>query len=245
MRAVGLTLAALVLLATPAALHAGPPFLTDDPVPTDAGHWEIYGPALELAGKGAAFDGSAELELNYGAAPDLQLTMSLPLALAHDSAGLRARRGYMELAAKYRFFHDEAHGISIAAFPALTLPTAAGGMGNRRVTALLPVWGQKDLGAWSVFGGGGFAINPGAGNRNYWTGGMAVSRPVTRRLTLGVEADRQGADAVDGRAATSLGLGAIWEVRQPFRLLASGGPTFTDGKRSAGFHIYAAIGLAF
>ena len=32
---------ALASLAFPAA--AGPPYLTDDPVPTDLGRWEIYG----------------------------------------------------------------------------------------------------------------------------------------------------------------------------------------------------------
>jgi len=48
---------ALALGAAGPAL-AGPPFLTDDPEPTEAGHWEIYAPALDAAGKGADFDGS-------------------------------------------------------------------------------------------------------------------------------------------------------------------------------------------
>lgn len=37
-------LATLGLLA-PATAWAGPPFLTDDPEPTETGHWEIYGPS--------------------------------------------------------------------------------------------------------------------------------------------------------------------------------------------------------
>jgi hypothetical protein len=59
------------------------------------------------------------------------------------------------------------------------------------VTALLPVWAQKDMGPWSLFGGG-YAINPGDGNRNYWTGGIALTRQASKQLLLGVEADRQG-----------------------------------------------------
>jgi hypothetical protein len=41
-----------------------------------------------------------------------------------------------------------------------------------KFTALFPVWVQKDLGPWSIFGGGGYAINAGVGNNDYWTGGL-------------------------------------------------------------------------
>ena len=96
----------------------------------------------------------------------------------------------------------------------------------------------------SVFGGGGYAINPGAGNHDYWTGGVAVTRQVGNGLLLGVEAQRQGSDTIDGRASTSLGLGAIYQLSAPFRLLASGGPTFIDGGGS-GCHAFVALGLSF
>jgi hypothetical protein len=224
---------------------AGPPFLTDDPEPTETGHWEIYAPEFEAAGKGADFDGSFGAELNYGAAPNLQLTFGLPAAYIHDRAGFRTGLGDLRLSAKYRFYHDEAAGVSVAVFPGLSLPTATHGLGAGHVTALLPVWAQKDAGAWSIFGGGGYAINPGGGNRDYWTGGVAVARNVSKRLLVGVEADRQGADMVGGHASTSLGLGAILQLKPPFRLLASAGPTFVDGERSPGFHAFAALGLDF
>ena len=240
--------AALVLLLAltfPSASWAGPPFLTDDPEPTDTGHWEIYGPVVEVEGHGSDYGGATGVEINYGAAPDLQLTVGIPVAFAHDDAGRRWGMGDLEVSAKYRVYHDEDAGLSIAAFPGLTLPTASNGMGNRKVTALLPVWVQKDAGPWSAFGGGGYAINPGPGNRGYWTGGLAVTRQVSSRLMLGAEADRQGADSVDGRASTSLGFGGIYQLRAPFRLLASGGPSFADGGGAAGFHAFVAVGLDF
>lgn len=235
----------LALCFVGAPVHAGPPFLTDDPEPTETGHWEIYGPYVEADGRGGDFGGSTGVELNYGAAKDLQLTVGLPAAFAHDASGLQWGSGDLELSAKYRFFHDEKSGVQIAAFPGVTLPTASHGLGAGRVTAFLPVWGQIDSGKWSVFGGGGYAINPGAGNRNYWSGGIAVSRQVTNRLLLGVEADRQGADTIGGNGSTSFGIGAIWQLKAPFRLLASGGPTFEDHNGGAGFHMFAALGLDF
>lgn len=244
MRPPPLRLAALLLaLASPAA--AGPPFLTDDPAPTDTGRWEVYAPALDAAGKGRDYDGALGVELNYGAAPDVQVTLGLPVAYVHDADGFRSGRGDLELSVKYRFFHDEAAGLSVAVFPAISLPTAVHGLGDGRVTALLPVWAQKDAGPWSVFGGGGYAINPGAGNRDYWTGGLAVSRQVTDALLLGAEIDRQGADTIDGSPSTSLGLGAILQLRPPFRLLGSAGPTFVDGDDAPGFHAFLALGFDF
>lgn len=173
------------------------------------------------------------------------MTVGIPVAFAHDAAGRHWGAGELAVSAKYRFYHDEAAGLSVAAFPGLTLPTASNGMGNDKVTALLTVWVQKDAGPWSVFGGGGYAINPGAGNRDYWTGGVAVTRQVSSRLLLGAEADRQEPDSVDGRASTSLGFGGIYQMKPPFRLLASGGPTFVDGGGAAGYHAFVALGLDF
>lgn len=233
------------ILMTSTAAWAGPPFMTDDPEPTDTGHWEIYAPMVEASGRGAEFEGSAGIEVNYGPLPDLQITVELPRAYRHDKKGWQHGAGDVALSAKYRFYHDDKAGFSIAAFPGMTLPTARKGLGGGKVTALLPVWAQKDFGPWSIFGGGGYAINPGAGNRDYWTGGIAVSRRMGERMTVGVEADRQGPDQKGGRASTSLGFGGIYKIGGPFRLLASGGPTFSDGGGRADFHGFVALGVDF
>lgn len=241
-----LSLLRLALTATAftraAAAHAGPPFLTDDPEPTETGHWEIFAPQFEAAGSGEDFDGSFGAELNYGAAKDLQLTVGLPVAYTHDAQGWRSGAGDLEVSAKYRIFHDEAAGFQVAVFPGVALPTARRGFGADRVTALLPVWAQKDFGAWSVFGGGGYAINPGAGKRDYWTGGVALTRKLGERVLFGVEADRQGPDTVGGSPQTSLGVGAIFDLDGPLRLLASVGPTVAD-RGADGFHAYVALGI--
>jgi hypothetical protein len=224
---------------------AGPPFLTDDPEPTENGHWEIYAPLLEGEGNGANFEGSTGVELNYGAAPDVQITLGLPVAVSHDSGHTRWGAGDVSLSVKYRFYHNEDLGLSIAVFPGMTVPTASKGMGAGSVTGLLPIWFQKDSGAWSVFGGGGYAINPGDGNRDYLTGAFAVSRQFTPNLTIGLEAERNGAATKDGHATTSLGVGTIYHLAAPYRLLASAGPTFEDGNGATGFHAFIALGFDF
>ncbi|HEX4694326.1 transporter [Sphingomonas sp.] len=231
---------ALTLLPTPA--FAGPPYDTDDPEPTDYRHWEIY-----LFGAGArslgAFDGSAGLDLNYGAAKNLQLTATLPVDFTRGS-GARSGIGDVELGIKYRFYHDEAAGFSIAAFPRLILPSSGKRFGSGKTGMLLPVWVQKDVGKWSLFGGGGYAINPGAGNRDYWQVAGAVTREVSSRLSLGVEATHRGPDAFGGRPTTTLGVGGVWRLKGPLALLASAGPSFA-GRGGDKYHAYVALGLNF
>lgn len=244
MRSPVLRIFSAVVLGTVATrAAAGPPFLTDDPEPTDTGHWELYSPQLQVAGKGGDISGSFGAEINYGPLRDVQFTLDVPAAFAHDGASWRSGAGDLATSIKYRFYHDERAGFQIAVFPGVTLPTASNGLGAGRVTALLPIWAQKDIGPWSIFGGGGYNVNPGAGNRDYWSGGIAVSRQFGKNLLVGLEADQYGPDVIAGHASTRIGIGTIVHLGGPMSLLGSAGPTWTGD--AIGFHMYAALGLNF
>lgn len=233
----------LAALTIPSVAIAGPPYLTDDPEPTDTGHWEIYAPLLEAAGAGSNYYGAVGAEINYGLAQNVQLTVGLPVAFAHSAGSTRWGAADLEASIKYRFLHDEANGVQVAVFPGLTLRTGSNGLSAGRVTALLPIWAQKEVGPWSVFGGGGYAINPGAGHKDFWTSGGAVVRQVGERLSVGIEADLEGAGEIGGHATTRFGVGAIYDLPGPLRVLASGGPTFSGGDH--GFHTFAAVGIDY
>src|ERR1700681_4264031 len=56
---------------------AGPPYVSDDPEPTDYKHFEIYTFSNGTATNGD-ISGATGVDFNYGAAPDLQLTATLP-----------------------------------------------------------------------------------------------------------------------------------------------------------------------
>lgn len=228
---------ALVLAALPAPAWAGPPYETDDPAPTETGHWEIYSFA-KAEGLRGAFEGTAGLDLNYGPLPGVQLTATVPLDFADSGT---AAFGNLELGVKYRFFNRERQGLSAAIFPRIILPTGPGG---GPASYLLPVWVQKDMGKWSVFGGGGYAINPGAGNRDFAIGGVAVTRELREGLAIGVEALREGPDSVGARATTLIGVGGNVHIKGPLALIASGGPTFEDGGK-ARWRGYVALAFGF
>ena len=209
-------LACVLLLSAPAL--AGPPFLTDDPETTDLHHWEIY----NFASGGRDEDvNSLDLgvDLNYGAAPDLQLTATLPL---HTETGQPLDAGDVELAAKYRFAHQRPGTVSadVAFFPRVFVPT---GRGSRSAQLLLPVWAQRDFGAWSLFGGGGYTLHPGPGNRDYWQQGAALNRQMRPGWQLGLEYYGQGRQSSDSRPVQGLNMGTIVHIHGPFSWLASFG----------------------
>jgi hypothetical protein len=43
------------------------------------------------------------------------------------------------------------------------------------------------LSPWQSYGGGGYWINPGSGNKNYWFFGWEVQRELSKAITLGGE----------------------------------------------------------
>ena len=231
-------LGAGLLAVTPAM--AGPPYATDDPEPTELGHWEIYA-FTGIEGRGSNFNGSAGLDLNYGPVKDVQLTATLPIDYSHGtSGGWRSGTGDVEIGVKYRFVNISSEGISVAIFPRAFLPTSSA---SQRTRILLPVWVQKDLGKTAIFGGGGVEFNPGPGNRDFWLASAAVTHAFNGTITIGGEATHQSADEIGGASSNSLGLGAIAKLRDPFSLLISGGPAWSGGQAS--YHLYAALGLNF
>ena len=207
-----LILAFVMLAVSPTAAFAGPPFDTDDPDPTETGHWENYlGNTLDWSGSG--HEGEFAAEVNYGAAPNLQLSLALPYDYA---SGAGAGAGDVEFSIKYRFFNDEHSGVSVATFPAVALPTGARAFSANHLVTTVPVWGQVKRGKWTLFGGGGYVINPGREARNYWIGGVALLRQASEKLTLGAEVTREGPAEHGERASTGVGVGMIYRINGPF-----------------------------
>lgn len=235
--------AALALAGAAAPAFAGPPYLTDDPVPTETGHWEIYA-FSQGDGRNSAIDADAGVDLNYGPVKGVQLTSTLPLSFSHEpDKAWRGGTGDVEIGVKYRFFVDEKRGLSAAIFPRVILPTSSIVSGEK-VRLLLPLWVEKDFaGGTSIFGGGGYEINPGAGNCDFWEAAIAVTQDLSKTVSVGAEVTRQGTDILGGTAQTRAGVGSIVKLGGPYSLLVSGGPTWAD--RRTGYHFYAALGLNF
>ena len=214
--------------------RAGPPFVTDDPEPVDLGHWEVYVfSAGAFDSNGATGQGPA-VEVNYGAAPNLQLHAIADLAYDDAPGGPHAMGpGDTELGIKYRFISPGKDDWfpQVGIFPLIELPTgdAKRGLGAGYVQAFLPIWVQKDFGKWTTYGGGGYWINPGPGNRNYWFAGWLLQRQITEKLMLGGELFHTTSSAVGRRATTGFNFGGQYDFNEHNHLLFSigqGGQSF-------------------
>jgi len=235
-------LAGGLVLAVAGAAVAGPPYVTDDPAPTDRGHWEIYGFA---AGAHASGDtaGAAGLDLNYGAARNLQLTVVVPAAVDHDAGETHVGIGVLELAAKYQLLHQRPGSWlpSVSVFPRLFAPTAKARFASKRANLLLPIWLGEDFGPWSVFGGGGYQLNPGPGARDFWTGGLALTCAIDPRTSIGGEVYHHTRDAADARPFTGLNLGVTYRLNGHWSLLAAGGPGLQNAGGEGRYDGYVAL----
>jgi hypothetical protein len=236
-------LAALTLLAPP--VFAGPPYVTDDPTPTEYRHTENY---LFTGGASVrnGWRGTAGIDLNYGAAPDLQLSAMLPFAWSTTDGGPRASSlGNIEIAAKYRFLHQDEAGLDVAFFPRVFLPAGSAAVGERNSSLLLPLWIGRSGERWSSFGGGGCAIHRGGDAKDFCLLGWAVTAQVTHAVQIGAELYHQTADTRGTDASTGLGVGFIVDLNEHLHLLASAGPGLQHHATTDQAAWYAALRLTY
>ena len=135
--------------------------------------------------------------------------------------------GDTEFGVKYRFLtpHDGDWWPQIGVFPLLEIPTGDAGrnLGAGYTQAFLPIWIQKDFRNWTTYGGGGYWINPGPGNRNYWLAGWLLQRQVTGKLALGAELYHTTSSMVGRGGATGFDFGGQYDFTDHYHLLFSVG----------------------
>jgi hypothetical protein len=237
-----LCLASLVAALSGTPVQAGPPYVTDDPQPTDDGHYEIYAftagtTTIDGAGGQAGFD------LNYGGEENVQLTMVVPFAYDRPRNGPSVTGfGDLELAAKYKFLHQDDFGIDVAIFPRLFLPTNTNrALGSDHASLFIPVFVQKDWGDWSVVGGFGCTINRGGISRDFCQTGLVMERRIIPQLQLGVELFHQASDQKGGQNSTGIGFGAIYDLTENYHLMGWAGPGIQNAVQTNQASWYAAL----
>ena len=235
----------LIFLCCPVLLKAGPPFVTDDPIPVDYRHWEVY-LASQLDQNANGWSGTApHIEVNYGAVPDLQLHLIMPDAFTAPTMGPKEMGlGDIELGAKYRFIKQTEDVPDVATFPLVELPTGSydRGLGSGHPQFYLPLWMQKDFGKWTIYGGGGYWINPGPNNQNWGFVGCLLQRQLTSNFALGTEVFHQTAQQIGGESNTNVNVGGTLDLSELQHVLFSVGHTVQG---PSGYQGYIAIQFTF
>lgn len=212
---------------------AGPPFQTDDPDPVAYKHFEMY--AFELTDATGRNEGGTFLEIpgyevNYGAAPNLQLHLVFTPAANFAPHNDPVNYGLTdtEIGFKYRVIKESKWFPETGIFPFFELPSgdADKGLGVGKTWYRMPLWFQKSWGAedheWTTYGGGGETIVPQDGYRNFPFAGWLIQRQLNKKLTLGGELFGHGAEgeaATAASSATMADLGGLFEFKDGFDLL--------------------------
>jgi hypothetical protein len=209
-----------------APVYAGPPFVTDDPEPTDYRQWEIY-LGLQYENAGASVTQVPFAEFNYGALRNVQVSASIPLDDDSDSG--------VELGIKTRFVQESAHSPQVSFYPSIALPPS-GRPGY--VQTYLPIYAQKTSGKWTAFGGGGLYLNAGPGERNSTFVGGALERTLSTGTTIGTELYHQSASIPNGPSLTGASIGTIFQLGTHHAVLFSFGHALAGGDRFSAYGSY-------
>lgn len=229
------SLAALLLLSSSAA--AGPPYRTDDPEPVDYQHWEHFTFSTGTRVSGDTSGDTPAIEFDYGIVPNGRLAIIAPMAFDR-ATGAPFNWGYgdTDIEFKYRFIEQNKDGWrpSVAMVPTVSLPSGDvhRDLGNGVTRVFLPAWLQKDFGDWTTYGGGGYWINHGLGNKNFWFVGWVLQRKITDKLAIGAEVFHQTADKIDKKDETGFNVGAIYDFTDHYHLLFSIGRGIQHAKET-------------
>jgi len=211
---------------------AGPPFLTDDPDPVHFRHWEYYLSSQNIFDLRyhSASGTLPHVEVNYGVIPNVQLHLLLPAGYSYTSPqDLEIGYTYTEFGVKYRFIKESKNVPEIGVFPIVEIPTVTDNrFGQESIQVYLPVWFQKSWNKLTTYGGAGYWINPGAGNKNWVFTGWEVQYDFSKFLTLGSEIYYHTAAMTNDRGIAGFNIGGFLNFSENIHFIFSAGHTLVN-----------------
>lgn len=118
------------------------------------------------------------------------------------------------------------------------------GLGSQDAQVFFPIWLGREADTWTWYGGGGYWINPGDGNRNWWFTGLMVQRQINDRLFFGAEVYHKTPDADDASAGTGIDFGGGVTVAEPYQILFSTGRDLQEPNQNQ-FSFYLSLYRTF
>lgn len=230
------------------AAFAGPPFQTDDPDPVDRGEHELYIATEQTRTREGTSGNLPLVELNYGAAENLQLGIGVARAFDNPKQGTsQSGVGDVEFSAKYRFLQETSDRPMVSFFPMVALPTgdADKGLGNGKPEIFLPIWLQKNWGEWQSNAGGGYWINHAADTKNHWFFGWQFQKQLSDTWTLGGEIFHSTEEAPGEGASTGFDIGGSYALDAHSHLLFSAGRGLSNTQATNQFSSYLGYQLTW
>jgi hypothetical protein len=246
-----ISLAFLLVLATGQVASAGVPFLTDDAETLELGHYEINLGSSYTHRQGDTGGNIIGVEVNYGVTERFQAHAYVPLAFDHVSGGATyVGIGDIELGFKYHLadaaeWADWAPAIAVE--PTIDFPAGAQShnLGTGSVHAFIPVWASKSWDQLTVFGGGGFAINPGSNNRNWAFTGIGTTYNINEKWTLGGELFYTTPSVSGLKDGIGFNIGGNYNINETYHVFFSVGRNIINAKNINIFSSFLGVQVTF
>jgi hypothetical protein len=206
-------------------IYAGPPFLTDDPEPVELKHWEFYIASTSLF-EPDNFSGTLpHFETNFGILTNVQIHLLIPFNYIVKSHQ-KIHYGYSntEFGVKWRFIRENKNNPQIGIFPVIEIPTFRNfEISDNKTQLFLPVWIQKSWNKFTTYGGGGYWINPGINNKNWFFAGWLWQYDFSDMITLGSEIFYHTAESIDDKSCVGFNVGGNLNFNKKFHFIYSFG----------------------
>jgi hypothetical protein len=169
---------------------------------------------------GGSSAGIPTVDINYGLAPDTQLSLWPGYSHEKSETGNVSRIDDTELGIKYKFIQigdeEDKDSVSFMAsiYPITMLPTGDKKLGSNRNKweTMLPVWGQINYGRWESYGGVSYNINKGPDSKDSVYVGAVLTYDFTEALSLGGELFHETATEIGGRGSAGFNLGGNYKL---------------------------------
>jgi len=222
------------LLLTGGLAYAGPPLLTDDPEPTEQGHWEINLATTATLRGHTWTDNLPLLDASYGLLDAVEVSFDLPFVLG-DGAGHGSHGGIgdADIGTKWRFMKQDKDGITAAIGPdfAFNVSSSAAhhGLVPKGWGLLVPLEVERELGGGNtVFGEFGYRWNEYGGNG--LSGGVAMEHEFSKTFSLMGEMHLESGPAFRNSELVA-NAGFLWKTSEHTALLGSIGRGLTEGSQ--------------
>jgi len=129
-----------------------------------------------------------------------------------------------EAGIKYRFVKEKKNVPEIGVFPIVEIPTVNDPrFGNQYIQVFLPVWFQKSWNKFTSYGGGGYWINPGSGNKSWVFAGWQTQYDFSEFITLGSEIYYHTASTTADKTIGGFSVGGSLNFTKQIHFIFSGG----------------------
>ncbi len=223
----------LLLLAAPWLRgQAGAPFLTDDPGTPGDGHWEFNLVSTHERRDGTSATAFPVFDVSYGLGERCQLNLVVTHLRQHDE-GTEAETGLANsvFGVKWRFYDDQASGISAAITPAFEFRNPGSdaverGLADDENTFVLPLELQREVGGW-CFNAEIGVVRP-SKSASGWLYGVVVGHALGERVEAGLELHGEG-DRGLSRTSLAVNAGFRFKLTENLNLLTAVGRELHNG----------------